>query len=345
MTETGYPVVWALTTARSGTTFLCSRIRAEFGEAVRADHEALQHGARLRHFFRCFDPELQKEAWRDKTLNDYLEGIERTSRSRPVLIFGNTLSHLAPLLAERIGDQLRLLHLHRNPILACASITVGSRPEWWDIGEYGENPYEIRISPFDPNAVFVEYRERWARLSPFEKTLYQWLERHAFALEMKERFNNLPYLTIRAEDMFDNDEPYEALLTFSGLDRFERTLRESIHRKNERWQRSVEKNPLGESWRRYKSHPHVLELARELGHNLDPEYLQREIARYQLPPGIGPWVRYKTRYWNRRARLGAFLRERNVLPPQPDDTAGLPPRSLLSLVKTILRSHRWGRSR
>ena len=91
-----YPILITVTTDRSGTTFLYQLIKKLYGNSVRVEHEILTHReARLRHFFRCYSPEALREAQSDAVINDLLEDIENSSKVKPVLIFGNTISHLS----------------------------------------------------------------------------------------------------------------------------------------------------------------------------------------------------------------------------------------------------------
>jgi hypothetical protein len=295
----------------------------------------------LRHLFRCFDAGRQDEALREPAIGDLVGSLVRSAESRPVLIFGNTLSHLAPVFHHVLGDRLRLLHLHRDPVHTAASIYVKTRPEWWSrVGAYEGDPFGLRITPFDPHARFVEYRERWASLSLFEKILYQWLERHAYALESAERLPDVPFRSLRSEDLFANpDETIRELGGFMGLDPpAPVALRRA--RRNETWDRSLERQPLGDRWRAFAAHPAVLELAAALGHTVDPDGLERAMARYQLPTGFLPWLRHRTRYWDRRARTAHWLRAKGIVPPATEEARGLPPRSLPVALREILLPRR-----
>ena len=337
-----HPVLLTLTVPRSGTTLLHTGFRETWGAAVRAEHEPIQHAARLRHLFRCFDAERQDFALLDPRIGDLIRDVVRTSESRPVAIFGNTLSHLAPVLHRVLGDRLRLLHLHRDPVVTAASIYVKTRPEWWTrVGSFESDPFGLRITPFDPHAAFPEYRTRWASMSLFDTILYQWLERHAYALEARERLAQVPFLSLRSEDLFA--DPVAALADlgrFVGLDppgaaSFARA------RSNPSWGRSRERNPLREAWRTYGEHPAVLALALALGHPVEPGWLEAEMARYQLPSGVLPWVRHRTGYWRRRDRFARWLRRRSIVPPRAADRAGLPPRSLAEALRDdVLRRPR-----
>lgn len=338
MTENGelYPVLVTLTMPRAGTTLLYSLSEAAWGDSARSEHEPLQHAARLRRFFRCFEEDRQREALGDPAVGGFVRGVERDARTRPVLIFGNTLSHLAPLLAGVVGDRLRMLHLHRDPVATAASIYVKSRPEWWDLGEFEDDPYGLRITPFDPPARFVEYRERWGSMSRFERILYQWLERNAFALEMRERYPDIPFLSIRSEELFaDVPGTFSRIAGFVGLEPPAEALADSGW-ENRAWRRSLEQNLLGDEWRDYLRHPRVLDLARGLGHPMDPATVERRMEPYQLPSGAMAWLRHRTRFWEARRSVARLLRGKGILPPQPEERAGLPPRSLGDLIRDAL---------
>lgn len=307
---------------------------------MRSEHEPIQHAARLRHLFRCFEPERQDEALRDPVIGALVRDVARTSETRPVAIFGNTLSHLAPVFHRVLGDRLRLLHLHRDPVVTAASIYVKTRPQWWTrVGRYEDDSHGLRVTPFDPHARFVQYRERWSSLSLFEVILYQWLERHAYGLEAARRLD-VPTLSLRSEDLFASPASgIVAVAEFAGLGA-EGPGAVSRARRNESWTRSLERHPLGQEWRTYERHPEVVDLARRLGHPLDPRALEREMARYRLPAGVLPWLRHRSRYWDRRDRVARWLREHGIAPATRSDRAGLPPRSLREAVRETVRVRR-----
>jgi hypothetical protein len=301
----------------------------------------LQHAARLRHLFRCFDAERQDVALVDPVIGGFVRDVQREAELRPVLIFGNTLSHLAPVFRRVLGDRLRLLHLHRDPVVTAASIFVKTRAEWWDrVGRYENDAFGLRVTPFDPHAAYPEYRERWPSMTLFEKILYQWLERHAYAVEAGRRLGG-SFLSLRSEDLFE--DPSTTLRTlgrFAGLDPPPGLFAVEGARRNQSWARSRERNPLGEGWRAYLEHPAVIALARELGHPLEPVALEREMERYQLPRGLLPWLRHRGRYWERRARVARWLRRVGVVPERTAEGAGLPPRSLARAARDSLLRRR-----
>jgi hypothetical protein len=335
-----HTVLLALTVPRSGTTLLHTCFREGWSDRVRSEHEPIQHAARLRRLFRCFDAERQDEALLDPVIGGFVRDVARTAETRPVAIFGNTLSHLAPVLRRVVGDRLRLVHLHRDPVVTAASIFVKTRPEWWSrVGRYEDDSHGLRITPFDPHAGFREYRERWASLSLFDVILYQWLERHAYALEAAERLD-VPVLSMRSEDLFaDPESAVESLARFAGLGPPGPAAVERA-RRNPSWTRSLERHPLGEEWRTYERHPAVVDLARRLGHPLDPPALEREMARYRLPAGILPWLRHRTGYWDRRERAAHWLRSRGIVPAGGSERAGMPPRSLRDALREAVAPRR-----
>ena len=269
-----------------------------------------------------------------------MRDVARASERKPVLIFGNTISHLAPVFHRVLGARLRFLHLHRDPVVTAASMYVRIKPEWWRRPDYADDPYGMRISPFDPHARFVQYRDRWARLSLFEMILYEWAERHSAALETHERLPAAPFVSVPSEDLFAAPAGVvERLAGFMGLDPPARVA-EDAARQNATWDRSREQRPLGDAWRAYESHPVVLELAARLGHRLDRGGLERRMERYQLPPGFLPWIRYNTRYWELRGRAAGWLRERGIVPPPTDSMRGLPPRRLTGVLREALLRRR-----
>lgn len=256
-------------------------------------------------------------------------------------IFGNTLSHLAPVFHRAFGDRLRLLHLHRNPVVTAASLFVMTRPGWWSpAGSLKETPYAFWVTPFDPHAKFSEYRERWNSMTLFDGILYQWLERHAYALETRELLAQVPFISIRSEDHFaDPDGTIKQLGSFMGLDAPAPAATIRV-RQNQTWTRSRERNPLREEWRAYVEHDAAIALARELGHPVDSEWMEAQVARYQLPAGPSAWLRHRTGYWQRREWIARWLRRRGLMPPRTPRPAGLPPRSFGEAARELVLRRR-----
>lgn len=269
-----------------------------------------------------------------------MRDVARASDRKPVLIFGNTMSHLAPVFYRVLGGRVRFLHLHRDPVVTAASMYIRIKPEWWHRPAYEDDPNGMRITPFDPHARFVEYGDRWADLSLFEKILYEWAERHAAALETHERLPAAPFLSVLSEDLFAAPAAViERLAAFMGLEPPGRIAGDAA-RRNATWDRSREQRPLGDAWRAYESHPIVLALAARLGHPIDPARLERQMERYQLPPGFLPWIRHTTRYWELRGRAAGWLRERGIVPPPSDAMRGFPPRRITGVLREALLRRR-----
>ena len=305
------PVVLTLTLPRSGTTLLHTYFREGWGEGI-ARARADQHAARLRHLFRCFDAERQDRALQDPVIGGLVRELVRSAETRPVLVFGNTLSHLAPVFHRLLGDRLRLLHLHRDPVVTAASIFVKTRPEWWSrAGRFEDDTHGLRITPFDPHARFREYRSRWASLTLFEAILYQWLERHAFALE-RGAMTDVAFLSLRSEDLFaDPAAAVETVARFFGVSIRRARPRTAARAGTRAGHEASRAGRSSEEWRVYGGHIHVIELARRLGHPMDPDWLEREMVRYQLPRGLLPWLRHRTGFWERRARRALAPTERH----------------------------------
>jgi hypothetical protein len=316
---------------------LHTSFREGWGGAIRVEHEPLQHAARIRQLFRCFDGERQEAALLDRVIGGFIRDVARTADDRPVAIFGNTLSHLAPVFHRVFGDRLRLLHLHRDPVVTAASLFVMTRPGWWSpAGSLKHDPYALWITPFDPHAMFPEYRERWSLMTLFDGILYQWLERHAYAHETRARLAEIPFLSIRSEDLFiDPVRMIERLGKFMGLDPPAPTATVRA-RKNQTWARSRERNPLREEWRTYVEHRAAIALARELGHPVAPAWVEAQVARYRLPAGTLTWLRHRTRYWQRREGVARWLRRQGLMPPRAPRPAGLPPRSLGEAARELI---------
>ncbi len=264
--------------------------------------------ARLRRLFRCFDESAQREATRDPRIAWLLEEVARTANEKPILLFGNSLSHLAPLFVREFGSQLRLLLLYRHPVSLVASSYVMTDPAWWrSVPRWEDDPSGNKLTPFDPNIRLTAYRERWTEMGIFERILYNHLERLEMGFEVAERFPSVPAIRLRAEDLFDGDAGIRALIDLTGLRPHERIDMAGVP-KNSVWRRTLEERPLGRAWMKYRHHGELLRLCHRLGYSSQHAEVAKLVQKYQRPPGIGPWLRHRIRYWQARRVLAEGVR-------------------------------------
>ncbi|MFH5805528.1 hypothetical protein [Alienimonas sp. DA493] len=294
-----HPITVTVSTGRCGTTYLAETFELSFPDATIA-HESLHPNVAKPAVYhraydaRAFEPMLAEPGVR-AVLNDWRDASERA----PVFEAGWTMSALVPGLRQEYGDQLRALIVHRHPVQVAASFAV--------MGHYSLNKSPAwAITPFHDRVLYPQFADRWDGMSPFERSLYRWLEITAYGLELPKRFPDLSTLTVTADEIFRSPETLDRIAEFAGLParkEIPQSPRKNVFRQND-----VEVRPIGDEWERYDRHPEVVSLGRELGYDMSRDHLRDIVRKYQMPPGVLPWLRRASGYWALRRRGGAVLR-------------------------------------
>jgi len=147
----------------------------------------------------------------------------------------------------------------------------------------------------------------------FDVLLYQYIERTAFSFEMHDMYPTTPYLAMKSEDLFTDDNAIQKLIDFAGLPP-KKAVRADVP-KNRTWMRTLEKRPLGHAWKGYLRHPELMELNRQLDYPLNHGNIEAIVNQYQLPSNLGSWIRNRTKYWELRELIVAQLRNAKILSP------------------------------
>ena len=144
----------------------------------------------------------------------HVEWIERVER--PYVETGWPLFPVLPLLAARMPDRLRVVHLTRHPVpTALAHLERGAYA-----GGARNDTYTrlATLGPKDRNVFQPEYASNWNGLSPYEKCLYWWTEIGMYGRELPGRIDGIPFLRVSAERIFGGDRAAVVkLLDFIGL--------------------------------------------------------------------------------------------------------------------------------
>jgi hypothetical protein len=298
-----FPIVLAFTTGRCGTTYLESGLRREFaGSRDWITHEYLrQNITNVGHYHRCYDAK-SIDAMRNEQIDRFLSLCEERATLGAVVDTGWTMRSLIPLLAHLFPTRLRVLHIHRHPINVAASFAT--------MGSYTVNvSKQWALDPFDKQAAFTEFQDRWGTMTPFEKCLYLWLEINHAALEFRDLMPSIPFLNVPSEALFSDPNFLSRVALFCGLKtEADRPFVKPEVKKNRLMQLSQETRPIREEWEFYRNHPEVLVLAEQMGYDMSMNEARELISRYKLPKGFGPWIRYKTGYWVHRQKVGNLLR-------------------------------------
>lgn len=335
-----YPIVMNLGVGRSGTTFIHNQLKVLLDGQVHVLHEDINaRTARVRKYFRCLEPERILAALVEPSVCQWLERIRALAEEKPVLITGGTTSHLAPVMHHLFGDQLRTIHVFRHPVNVAAAMYVGSwSTDWNNTRSFEADPTGWVLTPDDTHVRYRSLAPRWPDLGPFARIAYNWLERTAAAIEFSRLHPDVKHADLKAETDIFKSENY--IREIAGLLELQQPGLESPRpaSRNAGWTRSLEERPLGEAWQEIFDVPEVLELGAHLGYGFEPVDIEANTRKYQLPAGVGPWLRHRLGYWQARRHVAAFLRDKALIPPGRPVLGGGKPRSSLSAFGDLLPS-------
>jgi hypothetical protein len=288
-------VVAFLSSGRCGTRWLAQGLRTLY-RGVEVEHEPIGPLYRPRQYFRRFpDPEAILEV---PEVAEHVARIERMPR--PYIETGWPMFPALPLLAQRVPDRLRIVHLTRHPVPSALSHLARRTYA----GSPRSDAYTrwATLGPTDPNVFQWTYADCWDRLTPYEKCLFWWTEVHLFALEFRGRVTDIPVLQVSAEQLLSgNREVLAELLEFMALPWREQWL-ELIGRRVDRWHRlaSDAVDPL-----EVHRHPTTVDVAARLGYAMAGLNVGSLEARYSGQPHPALDDRGQLVWTAGDARLGA----------------------------------------
>jgi hypothetical protein len=266
-----------LSTGRCGTQWLTESLCETYGRDLSVEHEAIGPLYRPRRYFRRWDdPEaILGEA----EVRDHFARIAGEGQYAET---GWPLFAALPLLAERLPDRLRVVHLTRHPVPTALSHLAHS--------SYAGSPRDdaytrlATLGPADPNVFQQHYAGSWDELTPYEKCLFWWTEVNLFGLEFPERAPDVPFLRLRSEDMLSGaGDTLERLVDFMGLpwdDRWHDRTQHVVDRWHHHTDRDVDPFLV-------RDHPATIDTARRLGYDVEDVDLDALEARYRGQPDPG----------------------------------------------------------
>src|SRR5699024_8834210 len=180
-----------------------------------------------------------------------------------------------PELYNRFGKSLRLIHLYRNPVHVAASLVTHN----WYTGKVEDRFENGALDPFDDASLLRGYRNRWSKLTLFEKSLYYWTEANFRALKIHHGYPELPFYTLQFENLFKKNEgmAWKTLMEisqFMGLD-YNAKMLQAIDKQYDKYRYRTTENI---DWKKIYNHPQTLRLASELGYTFDSEI---DLSRYR----------------------------------------------------------------
>jgi hypothetical protein len=289
-----------LNAGRSGSSFLTWLLEANYPGQRLVLHEGIPvQVSKPRVHNRAYDPAALQAVLNDPDLAPVLSDWQKKLATTDIIETGWTACHLAPVLHHLLGERLRLVILHRDPVsFAFSRANMGN----YHPHTFYDNAHEV--SPSDPRSIAPEFLDRWPAMNSFEKCLFWWFVVYRESFEFHEKNPSVPCLVLNAADLFSFRRAPE-LLCFLGLEEA-RLLRRDVP-KNELPRFTKETFPVRDEWRVWTRHPEILSFAESLGHRFNPADIEKQAAKYRLPSGLGPRLRHAAGYWRWKRRLKSLL--------------------------------------
>lgn len=266
-----------LSPGRSGTQWVTDVLRRDYPDIAEVLHEPVIHHYRPKSTLRtgAFTDTIE----RSDELRRHLSRVEDLLQSgRSYIETGWPAFSWIPYFIDKYQPIIRLVHVTRHPVYFALSMETHGfyNPDVRNDG-YVQH---AQLDPMDPGVLHKEYGDRWSTLSRFEKCLFQWLEIHAYALELERNHPDVPFLRLRMEDLTASHRTWVQMLEFLEL-----PIRctDAGNRRSEpvdkyKYKRDAISDPTLVS-----RHPAVLELAAEFGYDPYDFDRNRIMDRYRRP--------------------------------------------------------------
>lgn len=256
-----------LSPGRSGTQWVTDVLRQSYSDIAEIRHEPVGHKYRPRWTLRTqnFAGEIQQSADLRRHF-DHVENLLQSGRS--YIETGWPAFSWIPYFAEKYQPIIRLVHVTRHPVYFAQSMETHG---FYNLDARNDGYVQhAQLDPTDPGILHKEYRDRWGTMSRFEKCLFQWLEIHAYALELHRNHPQVPYLRVRMEDLTASEANWAKMTAFLGLPARAAAAppkrREPVDKYS--YKRDVISDPA-----LVVRHPAIIELAAEFGY--DPRDFDR----------------------------------------------------------------------
>lgn len=268
-----HPVIIFISTPRCGTQWLAKFLGEIYEDEATVLHEPILYDYYPRLNLGRYELPLQPES--NQKLQRHLDFIEEETKQKKYIEVGwQSIAGISEFY-HRFRNRLRVIHLYRNPVFVAASLVT---IDFYTQKHQDRNEKAI-LSPFDDVALLDEYKYRWEKLSRYEKSLYYWTEVNLRALEIKYQYGNLPFYSLKFENLFKKNKETSRitlveLLSFMGFN-YSKKMLDALNIRHDEYHYKTNSNI---DWKKIKDHPQTLALANKLGYRLDEEI---ELQRYE----------------------------------------------------------------
>ncbi len=259
MTDTS-TVTFFITTARSGTQWLASKLGEGSGDRLRVEHEPV--GYRYRPAANLRDPAALRRLQDDPVIAGHFRRIDDTlGGGRSYVEVGFPALALFPLLRERFGDRLRIVQLVRHPVRVAASLVT---QRWYTDPGRPDVRATVALTPSSSGVLLRDYAERWSSMTAFERGLFYWYEVHAYGREVARMCSTDEFRLFRFLDLVGDASARDDLLGFLGLPVSQAALSNPAERIDQFHRPTSESIDVSH----IEDHPPVVALATALGYDV-----------------------------------------------------------------------------
>lgn len=266
-----HPVIIFISTPRCGTQWIAKYLGKFYGNEATVLHEPILYDYYPRKNLGRYKSPLLPE--NNPNLKQHLDFIQEETKQKKYIEVGwQSIAGIAEFY-RRFGDRLKVIHLYRNPVFVAVSlVTIDFYTK-----KHKERHEKAILSPFDDVALLNEYKDLWGEMSRYEKSLYYWTEINLRALEIKYQYGNLPFNSIKFENLFKKNRETSRItlvemLSFMNLN-YKNNMLDALKIQHDEYHYRTN---LSIDWKNIEKHQQTLALADKLEYGLDNEInLQR----------------------------------------------------------------------
>ena len=160
------------------------------------------------------------------------------------------------------------------------------------------------VSPFDQKTIAPDFSSSWRGMNHVEKCFFWWYVCYREIIEYTEIFPETPKLFLSFDAFFNDERKCNEMVKFLNIDS-QKFLNSLVHERNSRHRFMRETFPLHSEWKSLLNHEKINDFAeKNFNYTITYKELQEIARRYYLPEGLMPLLRHKTRFWERRRRVG-----------------------------------------
>lgn len=274
-----------ISTGRCATQWLAYTLDSVYKDIAQVTHEPMTTEYSPRQLFRAYCN--GNAVTLPKAVQNHIDEINSITKSQSYIETGWPCYGALPFMIDQIEVPVKLVHLFRHPVTTAASLATHfiyqREAEWSEV---------MVMTPMDTEKGGINIgQQQWDAMLEFEKCLYFWTEINYYAHNLKVKYCDNSWFSIKYEDLVSKEKKgLEKLVAFLNLP-YRPELTEAIDNPFDcySW-----KSPDRFHREEIEKYPHSLDLMYKLGYNLDMIKNADLQLRYRVSffNRIKPWFSY-----------------------------------------------------